>query len=141
MKKRWKNKKKTLKTRYRKIKKNVYKRLLQLGYVANCLPVVVGFSAVVCSTTKVEYINFEDVDEVGGLIFEPPGRRDTSESCVDPACMGVQTKPTCDTSPRCDYALFKVNCLHLKVNVVIEKDRTTVHDVFYVHYVAQKFMM
>jgi len=37
--------------------------------------------------------------------------------------------------------MFKVNYLRFTVNVMIETDRSIIHDVFYVHYVAQKVIM
>ena len=40
--------------------------------------------------------------------------------------------------PLCDKTPFKVNCLYFTVNVVKEKDGSTVRDVFHLHYATHK---
>jgi len=54
---------------------------------------------------------------------------------------GYRQNPPATKPPSWDYTLFKVSYLCFTVNIVIEKDRSIVHDVFYVHYVAQKLMV
>ena len=50
---------------------------------------------------------------------------------------GVQTKPHTTKKLFVRLNPFKVNYLRFSVNFVIEKDKSTVHTVFYVHYVRR----
>jgi len=48
-----------------------------------------------------------------------------------------RTKPPFNKTPSCDKTPFKVNYLRSTVNVVKEKDGSTVHGVFYLHRATQ----
>jgi len=52
---------------------------------------------------------------------------------------GYRQKPPTTNPPR--STPFRVNSLRFTVNVVTEKDRSTVHDVVYVHDAAEEVMM